>query len=97
MAGHALLGLTLWLLGYPDRHWSTARNRNASAETSPNTTARPRCWAGIHHQFGTNRGEWLNWRKLIYLASDQDWSSGWLSAPVSLGRRSSLRKPPGRA
>ena len=57
MAGHALLGLTLWLLGYPDQ--ALAHNDEALrlGREAPqhNSQANALVWAGIHHQF---RREW---------------------------------------
>jgi tetratricopeptide (TPR) repeat protein/predicted Ser/Thr protein kinase len=53
MAGHALLGFTLWLLGYPDQALAHSEQSLRLGREVPqhNSQANALVWAGVHHQF----------------------------------------------
>ena len=53
MAGHALLGMTLWLLGYPDQGLVHNEQSQRIGRQVPQHNSRVHAliWAGVHHQF----------------------------------------------
>lgn len=63
MAGHALLGLTLWLLGYPDQARLHSREslRLGREVPQPNSQVNALFWGTVHAQF---RREWTQVREL---------------------------------
>ena len=74
MAGHALLGLTLWLLGYPDQALVHSKESERLGRDVPqhNSQANALFWAGTHHQFRNEPRRVAELAKeLIALASDQ--------------------------
>lgn len=62
MAGHALLGLTLWLSGYPDQALAHSREslRLGREVCQANSHANALFWAGLHCQF---RRDWQQVRE----------------------------------
>jgi tetratricopeptide (TPR) repeat protein len=74
MAGHALLGLTLWLLGFPDQALVHSEESERLGRDVPqhNSQANALFWAGTHHQFRNEPRRVAELAKaLISLASDQ--------------------------
>ena len=63
MAGHALLGLTMWLLGYPDQARLHSREslRLGREVPQPNSQVNALFWGTVHAQF---RREWTQVREL---------------------------------
>jgi tetratricopeptide (TPR) repeat protein/predicted Ser/Thr protein kinase len=53
MAGHALLGFTLWLLGYPDQALAHSEEslRLGGEVPQHNSQGNALVWAGVHYQF----------------------------------------------
>jgi tetratricopeptide (TPR) repeat protein len=53
MAGHALLGFTLWLLGYPDQALAHSEHSLRLGREVPqhNSQGNALAWACVHHQF----------------------------------------------
>jgi tetratricopeptide (TPR) repeat protein/energy-coupling factor transporter ATP-binding protein EcfA2 len=74
MAGHALLGFTLWLLGHPDRALRHAEESLRLGRDVPqyNSRANALVWAGIHFQFRRDPARLKEVAtELVTLASEQ--------------------------